>query len=37
MKEHFHFVGKMISDKEIDSFLPFFQCDEIGHDELMLD
>ncbi|KAL4509136.1 hypothetical protein ABPG72_018067 [Tetrahymena utriculariae] len=37
IKEHFHFIGKKITEKEIDSFLPFFNCDEIGHDDLQLD
>lgn len=37
LKDHFHFIGKKLSEKDLDSFLPFFQCDEIGHEELLLD
>ncbi|EGR28738.1 hypothetical protein IMG5_169350 [Ichthyophthirius multifiliis] len=37
IRDHFHFVSKKITINELDSFLPYYKCDEIGHEELILD
>lgn len=37
LKNHFHFIGNKISQKELDSAIPFFYCEENGHKENQLD
>lgn len=37
IKDHFYFIGNKISQKEIQSMVPFFYCDEIGHETQQLD
>ena len=37
IKDHFYFLGEMVSAKELNSILPFYNCDEIGHEANMWD
>jgi hypothetical protein len=36
-REHLAFIGNKIGQHELDSALPFFYCDEPGHDPNLLD
>ncbi|KRX07003.1 WD40-repeat-containing domain [Pseudocohnilembus persalinus] len=37
IKGHFHFIGNQISDNELKSAIPFFYCEENGHEQNQLD